>query len=222
MHSAAKQYVKQLGAIINTGITNAAATINEVAGVSLLMSDIACHVSGLRIDTPEEIARMLEAERQYRASTVVVSLHQPESQVYLGRVGIVFSSDRAAKLALLMLNDESSGTDMDALRNSVYLEIGNLVVNGVLEALAPHHDTALYSMPTYNEVISDELFVSSAFSDSDIIVHGAVEFSIENHLIQGRLALVLSAALCEQLLERFSSEHPSTDDVPESSTESRS
>lgn len=162
---------------------NAASVIHDVAGSAILLT-----MGGVRIFTRQEIPYYIEPEQQYRASVVEMNLVEPVK----GKVMLVFSADRAAKLALLLLDDRTNVTDMDAIRNSVFLEIGNIVLNSIVESLNTSFGGIQCRVPTYFESVSDELLSFSDQTEDFALVMGEMCSSIESqYKICGGIYLVL-------------------------------
>ncbi len=177
------KYIEALKQLLQTGMERAASIINDGT-----QSTIALTIGSVRVFSQHEMANYLEPERQYRASVVEVDF----SEAISGKAFLVFSVDRAAKFALLLLNDDEGATDMDAIRNSVFLEIGNILLNGIMEVLAEHGGELRYSVPTYFETISDELITLRTLTANDVIVLSEVCCSIANqYTVCGSIIMLL-------------------------------
>jgi hypothetical protein len=196
--------------LLNNALEEAATVVNDVVQTPLLATPAAFTVGGISFVqqlNSDESAQMVGLGQQYRVALVSARIGNTQHTLpqhhggYVGSVMIAFSSDRAAKLALLMLSDEYSGTDMDALRNSVFLETSNILINGVLQMLAQYRPNDVYSVPTYTEVISDELFSSYLALSNETLMIAQLDCTIENHTIHGQILLLLTNAAWQTLLE---------------------
>jgi chemotaxis protein CheY-P-specific phosphatase CheC len=190
---------------LNLALQDAAEIVNDVIQTSVIATPAAFLLRDVQLIPYEELVRRTEPERQFRAS-IVTSHISARTGVVIGKAMLIFSSDRAAKLALLMLSDETSGTDMDALRNSVYLELGNILLNSILETLATHRPGDRYSTPTYSEIISDELFSPRLMMSDEIMAAAAVDCIVETHTIHGQMMMSLKQDIWHSALAAISNE----------------
>lgn len=184
---------------LNAALSNAADVVNEVIHTSIIATPAVFSLRDVQLIHYDDLVRKTEPERQFRAS-IVASHITAQTGVVIGKAMLIFSSDRAAKLALLMLSDETSGTDMDALRNSVYLELGNILLNSILETVADQRPTDHYSTPSYSEIISDELFSARLMMADEIMAAAVVDCLIETHTIHGQLMIALKQDIWRSFL----------------------
>jgi chemotaxis protein CheY-P-specific phosphatase CheC len=180
----------RLEALLNQGIISAAEIINDVVRTPLLLAPPVFAIRDFEFHTGEEAMNIIEPNRQYRISLVSANFGTAE-QPAAGSACVYFSSDRAAKLALLLLTDDTGGTDMDSLRNSVFLEIGSILLSGILECLHERGVASVFSMMTYTETISDDIFAVNRVTEQTQFAAMQLDCMIESHTIQGRALVAM-------------------------------
>jgi chemotaxis protein CheY-P-specific phosphatase CheC len=191
-------HISHLELAISRALEHAALLINTVANTV-----IAFETHHFAVFPCREIMQHIESSRQYRAS--MVTLHGTDMPLP-GMMMVVFSSERAAKLALMLLSDDSSGTDMDAMRNGVFLEAGNIILNALVEHIEGSVNAAKtvpLPLPVYSEVISDELMAFCTALDDYTMVSAELTCKVEEISIQGRLMLIFSSARLPHIIHNI-------------------
>jgi len=199
-------HISHLEIAISKALERAASLINTVAHTVIVFE-----THNFAVFPCGEIMQYADSSRQYRAS--MVTLHGTDMPLP-GMMMVVFSSERAAKLALMLLSDDSSGTDMDAMRNGVFLEVGNIILNALVEYVEGNINSTKavpLPLPVYSEVISDELMAFCAALEAYTMVSAELTCTVEEISIQGRLMLIFSSERLPKLIQNIpTSESSST------------
>lgn len=168
--------------LVNVGVGKAAYSLSEM---------VRCRV-GLKV--PEvEVGRWSEigASTRFRPSTddglslVTQSFNGPLA----GIAALVFPRGSARSLVSLLTDAASDSAEIDAEREAVLTEIGNIIINGVMGSLGNLTTQCVeFGLPTYREGDLAPMLGLRSGERSVVVVD--VLFSIQQHSVEGQLAVI--------------------------------
>jgi len=176
--------------LINIGVGRAAGMLNDITGcaISLKVPSIQivdfAYLSGGK-------------EKDPALSTVSLNFRGPMS----GLAALVFPTESAAKLVMLMTRETEDAGEMDAIRIETLKEVGNIIINAVMGSIANVLEQHLsYSLPTYQELGISALAGSIHARVDDRLVIANAHFRIEETPVEGNLLLILELGSMDALL----------------------
>nr|WP_265265841.1 chemotaxis protein CheC [Spirulina subsalsa] len=178
--------------LVNIGVGQAAGTLNE-----MVQSHIALQIPHVRL------LSVLEAEKQLQKQLD----GEPMSAVQLGFNGsfsgvaqLVFPTASALALVAILTGEPLDGPDLDSLKISTLNEVGNIVINGVMGAIANTLEQYLeYDIPVYLEDTISHLLYNQVSAD-DAILLAETRFEIQQLQVTGNIILVFRVGSLDALL----------------------
>ncbi len=184
--------------------------LNEVISIGIGRSTSSLNtLTNSHIDLSVPLTQVM-ALQEFKDTINLVEHHNKMSLVKLsfdgevsGAATLLFSERDAQSLIEFLMNAKiSNHEDMDALSIGVLLEIGNIVLNGLLgvigNTLQEHFN---YQVPSFEEVASDHIFEGdNSLYDENIIVN-KVSLHISELKIKGEIILFFQLGSLEQLIQ---------------------
>lgn len=193
MTSTAEQ-LDALKEMINIGAGRAAGILND-----LLHARVNLKVPELKIITVGDFKNEIKKQSDERVATVQLRF----KGAFSGKAKLVFPTESASKLIAVVMGNEENSNDLDSVRAGVLMEIGNIVINGVMGSIGNIlSQRIIYSTPHYMEEATNYSKNSDdAELDSDtVLVLAQTHFTIKEHKIEGDVALVFDFGSFEILL----------------------
>jgi len=129
--------------IINIAVGRAAGTLNELLG-----HHVTLEVPQVVVLPPHELSSHVAQQANQSVSLVVLQFKGQFS----GLSSLVFTSDSASKLVDLLVGEEVSIDELDALKTGTLAEVGNILLNAVMGSIGNVLGTKLsYTIPSYQE-----------------------------------------------------------------------
>ena len=184
--------------LINLGVSRAAASLSELVGqrIVLQVPNIYLYRPGDR--TPPGL------EELSRAATVINQVFEGSLQ---GAASLCFPADSSLALARLLSRDRDSSIDrLDAELSGILLEVGNIVLNGIMGSLSNSLLARLrYAMPEIRSIVraGDELGPWDQLRADEALI-GDVRFHVSEQQIEGAILLAFSLDSLPQLLDTLS------------------
>lgn len=187
------QRLDALTELVNIGVGRAAASLSELVGKRIELS-----IPQVRVCLGPE------------GQTLVQSLcRQPDTvitQTFRGTLNgtssLCFSKASSVSLAELLSGTTHGAAELDAELSGILLEVGNIMINGVMGALSNAFSAVLhYSVPelqTTNCLGRGSQFDS--LMDKDILV-GDVRFQVLQHGIEGMIIVVFAIGTMDSMLD---------------------
>lgn len=191
-------HLEILKELVNIGVGKGASMLNKMIGQPIELStiDVKLLDSGLLAD---------EVYINGIASTVEMRF----TGMINGKTNLLFPSDSAVKLIDLVAPGIHVVEEFSQVKKNVLMEIGNVVINGVVGSLSNIFNIhSTFSLPVYEQGTIDKLF--GAQSEQRIIL-ARTRFEIQEHHICGSLLIFLEVEsyytlrrlLNESLSKRF-------------------
>ena len=147
--------------MVNIGVGRAASILSQ-----MLEHPIQLQVPNVEVLPVEELAQALGALAEARLATVQMGFKGAFSGVAL----LLFPTNSASNLVALLTGEAPGTPDLDSLRSATLTEVGNILVNGVMGAIANaiRHPIS-YTIPQYSEdylgnILTREETTANAFA----------------------------------------------------------
>jgi chemotaxis protein CheC len=177
--------------LVSIGVGRAAASLSDLVGerIELTLPQVQLFRDGS--------ATGIDPVEPTPSTVVMQDFHGRIS----GRAALAFPQASALTLGNLLSGDEVVTVEFDAELNGILLEVGNIVLNGVLGSLSNLvGDNFDYSLPI---LFDDHGKLSRLFSIQDDVpdvLIANVEFRVQNREIRGTVAIVFAGGCVTRLL----------------------
>ena len=188
--------------IVNIGVGEAANSLGELVGSHIVLK--VPLVELLPVDGLPKVASELETKR-------VSSVIQSFSGDFDGTATLIFPPDAAAKLIMAITGEENTAPELDSVRSSTLMEIGNIVINALIGTMSNLLECSLnYRLPEYYQDEASKLFSRIASHEqTGVVLLVQTDFTIENLRIKGFVLIVFRLSSVEALIskiDRYASE----------------
>ncbi|CAK0762364.1 chemotaxis protein CheC [Gammaproteobacteria bacterium] len=182
--------------IFNIGAGRAASSLSEIVGDEIKLS-----VPSIQFCQSSEVTA---------AALLIDNLHlgtvrQKFNGLFESTAMLLFAEERALEIVRDMMKSELSIEDLAEFEQEAMCELGNIVLNACLSAMADILNITLdSSLPTYS-VDSSEAIVYQIICEEDqpfvLLLH--INLEIEKHRSQGYLIFLLSYSSLTELISRI-------------------
>lgn len=188
------KHIDALQELVNIGVGRAAGVLND-----MLASPIQLNIPEVRLLSPEELK--LELKSQFDDSLLAtVQLNFAGS--FSGTAELVFPAESAADLVSILTGEAPGTPDLDVVKIGALLEVGNIVLNGIMGSLSnvliEHLD---YSLPAYNESDVNNFPIFADVNENTKIILAHTCFIIEQLKISGGIILMFTIGSLDALLK---------------------
>ena len=159
--------------VINIGVGRAAGSLSDIIGSHVLLK--VPHVELLPFSKLQEVASRLGHER-------ISSVIQKFQGAFIGSAALVFPPESAARLVSSLTGDDITSPNLDSVRTGTLMEIGNIVINGILGTVGNILKCNLhFSLPEFRDINK----IIELLRNDDLIEHeGFIVFAEANFLIK--------------------------------------
>ncbi len=186
--------IDALTELVNIGVGRAAASLSELIGDRIELS-----VPRVRLCREQKSATD-EAIGGTLSTTIVTQDFHGRIN---GRAALMFPQSSALILGGLLSGGEALATEVDAELTGILLEVGNIVLNGVLGSLSNVASDAFdYSLPT---LFDDQPTLSRLLLSDDVaseLLIADVEFHVQHSEIRGTIAIVFAGGCVQTLIQQ--------------------
>lgn len=177
--------------IINIGVGRGAATLNSMCNSYVRLSVPSMDMIGVN-----ELADRLKKFESDTLATVVM----PFSGPITGLASILFPPDSASNLVTALTGEDPVFSGLDSMRSSTLSEVGNIIINGVVGAVANMLQMDIsYSAPHYLE---DSLRAfTSLFSMGEVVIMARARFTVEEFNVEGDILLLFEVGSFAALIK---------------------
>jgi len=174
----------------NLGVGKAADAMSHIVNAEVTMS-----VPTIIFQTRAEAAKMLgSGDRRICAIT----------QFYEGTFNteaiLMFPEEKSLEIVRLMVGDSISLAELTEMEQEAMSEIGNIILNSCMGALADVSGKELQgSLPVYHVGTGDEILSTSGNPWEGLVLTLQIDFNIETHEINGYVAFLLDMSALENL-----------------------
>ena len=180
--------------MMNIGVGRAASSLSELIGCRIELT-----VPTIRICSTEKCR-----------SSLFLGEDQPETMitqtfdgVVHGRMSLCFPEQSSLALAQILSGGSMGHQDqLDVESSGILLEVGNIVLNGVMGSLSNAMKTNLvYSIPELQTASRTGVLVfQNSFRDDDILI-GDVHFSVAERQIEGTIVIVFAVGSIRVMMD---------------------
>jgi chemotaxis protein CheC len=130
--------------VINIGVGKAAGSLSDIIGSHVVLK--VPHVELLPFSKLREVASKLGHER-------ISSVIQKFQGSFIGSAALVFPPESAARLVSALTGDAITSPNLDSVRSGTLMEIGNIVINGILGTVSNILKCNLhFSLPEFRDI----------------------------------------------------------------------
>lgn len=185
-----------LSEVFNIGAGRAASSLSEIVGEEIKLS-----VPCLRILHPSEINLEFLSLSSMRLGTVKQHFSGPFS----ADVMLLFTEDRTLEIVRDMMGSQISLDELADFEEEAMCELGNIILNACLSAMADILGLSLESsLPVYSVDSSEAILQQIIASGKEpIILFLHINMEIERRHSQGYLVFLLSSASLDTVLEHI-------------------
>lgn len=183
--------------VINIGVGKAAASLSELIGMRLQLT-----IPSVQLCKLEDLNKIYGQA----GSDTSLSVTQSFDGQFSGRALLVFPESSAITLSNLLGGSNEKSREIDVEVRGIMMEVGNILLNGVLGSLSNMIDSDLsYSLPQLNKTYD---FLSKVLKDSgtenevheEILIADAT-FNVAERSISGSLMIIFDLGSMESLLK---------------------
>ncbi|MDK3155446.1 hypothetical protein QPK87_02450 [Kamptonema cortianum] len=120
---------------------------------------------------------------------------------------MIFPTESASTLVSLLTGEKPGTPDLEAVKIGTLLEVGNIVLNGVVGTVSNLFSRRLdYSLPTYAEDRVSQLLKARNLKQDVNIILAHTHFIIEKLQINGEVLLIFKVGSFDALLDALALE----------------
>jgi chemotaxis protein CheC len=188
--SGSPEQLATLGEILNLGVGSAAELLSEMVGARILLQ------------VPEvQLLQLAELERNHPelAAPRLAAVEMAFRGLITGTSALVFPEQSAANLVNLLTPDGEPRDDLDAIRAATLTEVGNIVLNGVMGAMANTLATRFdYTLPSFAQRSVAQFWGPDA---DQAVLLARTRFRIEGQEIEGDILVILEVGSLDGILK---------------------
>lgn len=193
MNTLSELHLDALSEVFNVGAGRAAASLSEIVGDEVLLS-----VPSVEIRKSSEIDLSAISLESNRFGTV----HQTFSGSFQAEALLLFTEEHALEIVRDMMGSQISLEDLAEFEQEAMCEIGNIILNACLSAMADMLNIPLdCSLPDYTVATTEEIFRRVSDDEKQpyvLLLH--IDLAIEKRRSEGHLIFLLSSTSLEGLI----------------------
>ena len=144
MRELTPEEIDVLTEIINIGVGKAAGSLSDIIGTHVVLK--VPHVELLPLEKLQEIATKL-------GNDPISSVIQNFQGAFTGSAALVFPPESASRLVSALTGDDVTSPHLDSVRGGTLMEVGNIVINGILGTISNILRCNLhFSLPEFRDV----------------------------------------------------------------------
>jgi len=199
MNSLTELHLDALSEVFNVGAGRAAASLSDIVGEEVRLS-----VPSVEIRKSSEI----DVSSMGLQSDRFGAVHQTFSGSFEAEAILLFTEEHALKIVRDMMGSQISLEDLAEFEQEAMCELGNIILNACLSAMADMLNIPLNcSLPDYSVASTEEIFrrVSNDLQQPYVLLLH-IDLAIESRHSEGHLIFLLSSTSLADLvtqLDRF-------------------
>ncbi|MGB0909920.1 MAG: chemotaxis protein CheX [Nitrospirales bacterium] len=175
--------------LINIGVGKAAGVMNE-----MLHSPLELSVPRVVIVDPDHLDTL--------GKTSCATVCQGFKGQFNGTAALVFPPESASTLVAALTGEEAHGLDLDELRTGTLTEVGNIVLNGVMGAIANTLKEHIeYNVPSFQECSLEELLKIQVEDEKKVCLLAETSFRTKDLELEGSVYILFEVGSFNILLE---------------------
>ncbi len=179
--------------IINIGVGKAAGSLSDIIG-----SHVVLKVPKVDLFPLDDLHKIAHKLGQNRVSSVL----QFFKGAFSGSAALIFPPESAVQLVSALTGDTVTSPSLDSVRSGTLMEIGNIVINGILGSISNILKCSLdFSLPEYRDISTITELVSQNIlnNHSGLIVFAEANFFIKALEISGFIVVLFEIKSLENL-----------------------
>ena len=196
MISLTELHLDALSEVFNVGAGRAAASLSEIVGDEVRLS-----VPSVEIRKSSEIDRAVMGLDSERFGAV----HQTFTGAFEAEAVLLFTEAHALEIVRDMMGSQISLEDLAEFEQEAMCELGNIILNACLSAMADLLNIPLNcSLPDYTVATVEEIFQRVGTSEEEpylLLLH--IDLAIEKRHSEGHLIFVLSSTSLRELVAQI-------------------
>ncbi|WP_423708544.1 chemotaxis protein CheX [Undibacterium sp. WLX3042] len=193
MNSLSELHLDALSEVFNVGAGRAAASLSEIVGDEVRLS-----VPSVEIRKSSELDLTAISLDSNRFGTV----HQTFRGSFQAEALLLFTEEHALEIVRDMMGSQISLEDLAEFEQEAMCELGNIILNACLSAMADMLNIPLdCSLPDYTVATTEEIFRRVANDQTQpyvLLLH--IDLAIEKRRSEGHLIFLLSSTSLESLI----------------------
>lgn len=178
--------------LFNIGVGQAAAAMSEIVSETVAMS-----VPAISFLTRAAAARLLASRSTGNGRLCGISQHY--SGAFETEAILMFPEEKSQEIVRLMVGESMPLAELSAMEQEAMSEIGNILLNSCVGALADLLGRELQgSLPDYHVGYSDEILVRAGSAETAVLMLH-IEFMIERRQIAGDIAFIMDMTALQDL-----------------------
>jgi len=193
MNTLSELHLDALSEVFNVGAGRAAASLSEIVGDEVLLS-----VPSVEIRKSSDLDLSAISLESNRFGTV----HQTFSGTFQAEALLLFTEEHALEIVRDMMGSQISLEDLAEFEQEAMCELGNIILNACLSAMADMLNIPLdCSLPDYTVATTEEIFRRVSDDEKQpyvLLLH--IDLAIEKRRSEGHLIFLLSSTSLESLI----------------------
>jgi len=193
MKTLSELHLDALSEVFNVGAGRAAASLSEIVGDEVLLS-----VPSVEIRKSSDLDLSAISLESNRFGTV----HQTFSGSFQAEALLLFTEEHALEIVRDMMGSQISLEDLAEFEQEAMCELGNIILNACLSAMADMLNIPLdCSLPDYTVATTEEIFRRVSDDEKQpyvLLLH--IDLAIEKRRSEGHLIFLLSSTSLESLI----------------------
>ncbi|MDE2430892.1 MAG: chemotaxis protein CheC [Burkholderiales bacterium] len=193
MHSLSELHLDALSEVFNVGAGRAAASLSEIVGDEVRLS-----VPSVEVRKSSDLDLSIMGVDNARFGAV----HQTFSGTFEAEAILLFTEEHALEIVKDMMGSQISLEDLAEFEQEAMCELGNIILNACLSAMADMLNIPLNcSLPNYTVATTEEIFRRvSDDSDQPYVLLLHIDLAIEKRHSEGHLIFLLSSTSLQDLI----------------------
>lgn len=193
MNTLTDVHLDALTELFNIGAGRAASSLSEIVGDEVKLS-----VPSVEIKKSSEVNATIMAMNSTKFGAVTQQFSGP----FDAKALLLFTENHALEIVRDMMGSQMSTEELAEFEQDAMCELGNIILNACLSAMADVLKISLSSsLPSYTVASTDEIFKSiEQNTDQPYILILHIDLIIEKRQSEGHLVFLLSSASLNKLI----------------------
>ncbi len=183
--------------IINVGVGRSASSLSDIIGDRIVLK-----VPNVSLVPISELPNLLPEEQDNPFSAV----SQGFDGELKGSASLIFSPVGATRLVSTLIGEDADSIEMDELRAGTLMEIGNIVINGLIGTLANMLNSNLnFGLPEFLDLhsIADLALPGEQQNATDYVMLAEADFNLDSLKINGFLFIIFRIEELETIMTKI-------------------
>ncbi len=178
---------------INIGMGHAAGTLHDMLGAHINL-----RVPRIVVVPIDQVTTAFAQEQGFDVSAVRMKF----AGAFQGSAVLLFPNPSAQKLVQLLTGADEPTDDTNVLRSGTLIEVGNIILNGVMGSIVNLMKSPLqFVVPYYTEGRIEQLLHSFAEGQSTHLIIASTTFESQARAINGYVVIVFEIPFIQELAQ---------------------